>query len=303
MGVRGLQSFLRQYSIPRSMEYLLHPSNKKQRIGIDISFYMYKWQGDIERILAFIRQLESNKHRVLIAFDGRAEEGKQWEAQRRRTAREEELKSADAIRAILENPPEDMSEEQRQLLLKSQQEHQRRGWSISRELRTDIKRRFYEEKIPMVKAKAEADGLLAAMSANGILDVVISGDMDLLTMGAKSLWTPIDDGLSFREYVREDILQKLGLGDYQFRSMCAMCFTEATAEPNIFDIRQAYQAMRLFRNLTTIQKKHPEWLKEWPNDSHIFYRSIEKAEPWLREDQLPIYKAFVECLPMPYQEA
>lgn len=301
MGVRGLQSFLRQYSIPRSMEYLLHPSNKKQRIGIDISFYMYKWQGDIERILAFIRQLESNKHRVLIAFDGRAEEGKQWEAQRRRAAREEELKSADAIRAILENPPEDMSEEQREILLKSQQEHQRRGWSISRELRNDIKRRFYEEKIPMVKAKAEADGLLAAMSANNVLDIVISGDMDLLAMGAKSLWTPVDNGLSFREYIREDILQKLSLGDYQFRSMCAMCFTEATAEPNIFDIRQAYQAMRLFRNLTTIQKKHSDWLKVWPDDTHIFYRSIETSEPWLRDDQLPIYKAFVECLPMPYE--
>jgi hypothetical protein len=110
----------------------------------------------------------------------------------------------------------------------------------------------------------------------------------------------VDDGLTFREYNRESLLYKLNLGDYQFRSMCAMCFTEASADPTIFDIRQAYQAMRLFRNLTTIKQKHPDWLKIWPDDSHIFYRSIDDSTSWLREDQLPIYKAFISCEPMPY---
>jgi hypothetical protein len=124
--------------------------------------------------------------------------------------------------------------------------------------------------------------------------------MDLLAMGSKSLWTPIEDGLSFREYNRNDILEHLSLGDYQFRSMCAMCFTEATADPTIFDIRQAYQAMRLFRNITTIKQRHPEWLKNWPDDHHIFYRKINNPEEWLREDQIPIYKAFINCEPMPY---
>jgi len=299
MGVRGLQSFVKQYSTPKTIDDLLDPKFKKQCIGIDISFYIYKWQGDIERIVTFIKTLHTNKHRVILAFDGRAEDGKQWEAQRRRQAREEELKSAQNIQEVLESS-DTITDEQRLHLEQKVAEHQKRGWSISRDLRTNIKRRFYEEKIPMVKAKSEADGLLASMCANGILDLVISGDMDLLAMGAKSLWTPTEDGLNFREYNREALLQKLNLGDYQFRSMCAMCFTEASADPTIFDIRQAYQAMRLFRNLTTIKQKHSDWLKTWPDDSHIFYRSINEPTNWLREDQIPIYKAFVACEQMPY---
>ena len=299
MGVRGLQSFVKQYSTSKTLEDLLAYSFRKQRIGIDISYYIYKWQGDIDRILNFIKTLHKNNHHVILAFDGRAEDGKQWEAQRRRLAREEELKSAQNIQDVLESS-EEITEEHRKHLEQKVAEHQKRGWSISRELRTNIKRCLYEEKLPLVKAKSEADGLLASMCANDVLDFVISGDMDLLAMGAKRLWTPIDDGLSFREYNREEILNNLHLGDYQFRSMCAMCFTEASADPTIFDIRQAYQAMRLFRNITTIKDKHPDWLKLWPDDTHIFYRSINNPEEWLRDDQLSIYKAFVSHEPMPY---
>ena len=249
MGVRGLQSFVRKFSTHKTLNDLLANSFQKQRIGIDISYYIYKWQGDIERIVEFIRTLQGNKHHIILGFDGRAEDGKQWEAQRRRTAREEEMKSAQNILTTLDSSTEEMTDEHRKYLEQKVIEHQKRGWSITRDVRTAIKKRLYEEKIPMVKAKSEADGLLASMGANGVLDIVISGDMDLLAMGAGILWTPLEDGLSFNEFNREIIMDKLSLSDYQFRSMCAMCFTEASADPTIFDIRQAYQAIRLFRSI------------------------------------------------------
>jgi 5'-3' exonuclease len=301
MGVRGLQSFLKQsHSTAKSIEDLLLPKNAKLRIGVDISYYIYKWQGSVDKILAFLRLLESNKHRIVLAFDGRAEEGKQWEAQRRRAAREEELKSAQVILTMLESPPDGMTEEERKALERTAQEHQRKGWSLTREMRQTLKQRFYEERVPMLKAKGEADGLLAAMSSCDDLDLVISGDMDLLAMGAKVLWTPVGDGYQFREYNREVILSDLKLSDYQFRSMCAMCFTEASETVNSIDIQRAYHSMKIFRSITAIQKKYPTWLEVWPNDSHIFYRSVDTVQPWLREDQEAIYKAFVQCDPMPY---
>ena len=71
MGVRGLQSFLKQrYSTSKSIEDLLLPKNAKLRIGIDISYYVYRWQGSSEKILQLISLLESNKHRVILCFDG-----------------------------------------------------------------------------------------------------------------------------------------------------------------------------------------------------------------------------------------
>jgi len=298
MGVRGLQNFIRQYSEPRSLEDLLDPKNQKQKIGIDISFYLYRWQGDIERILKFIKSLQENKHHVILAFDGRAEDGKMWEAQRRRDAREVELQSANKILEMLET--EDLSDEQRFMLERKAAEHKKRGWSLTKEVRHAIKERFYIEKIPMVKAQGEADGLLASMSARGDLDIVISGDMDLLAMGARILWTPLEDCIHYREYNRDGILQELGMSDWQFRSLCAMCFTETSQEQNNFNIQQAYQMLKVFRSLTVLKQKYPQWLTVWPDDSHIFYRPVDRVEPWIREDQLNIYKAFMNYQPMPY---
>jgi hypothetical protein len=300
MGVRGLQSFLRQYSNPKTIEDLLNPKSARLRIGIDISFYLYRWQGDVQKVLDFIRSLQTNQHQVLLAFDGRAEDGKQWEAQRRRDIRDQEMQSANKILEIL-NTDEDLTDDQRFLLERRAAEHQKKGWSLTREIRHTIKERLYEEKVPMVKAKGEADGLLAAACAKGDLDIVISGDMDLLAMGATHLWTPLEDGFQFREYDREQILQELGFGDWQFRSLCAMCFTETSQEQNNFTIQQAYHMLKVFRNLTTLKQKYPQWLAVWPDDNHIFYRPVEAIEPWIREDQMYLYKAFMNYEPMPYE--
>lgn len=303
MGVRGLQSFIRKMtksSKIRKIQDILDPTNQRLKIGIDISFYIYKWQGDVEKILSFIRKLQGNNHRILLAFDGRAEDGKAWEAQRRRDVRSKELKTATAILSLLETETDNLTEDQRWLLEKKASEHQKKGWSLTKELRQTLKQRLFEEMVPMVKAKGEADGLLAAASSCGDLDLILSGDMDLLAMGAKVLWTPTEDGYEFREYNRESILQELELTDWQFRSMCAICFTESSEEQNKFDIYQAYQSIRVFKSLTTLQYKYPDWLQVWPDESHIFYRTVDQVEPWIREDQLPIYTAFLECQPMPY---
>jgi hypothetical protein len=298
MGVRGLQNFVKEYSNYKTLEDLMRKENQKMRIGIDISFYIYRWQGDIEKILEFVRKLQSNKHQVLLAFDGRAEEGKIWEAQRRREFREQELKNASQIEDLLKSPS--LTDDERALLEMRKEEHEKKGWSLTKEMRQSIKERLYIEKIPIVKAKGEADGMLAAASSCGDLDIVISGDMDLLAMGAKLLWTPIHEGYDFREYNREEILEKLKLGDWQFRSLCALCFTEATQQQNSITIQQAYQLLRVYRNLTNLKMKYPSVLTVWPDDSHIFYKSTDHVIPWLREDQVDIYKAYLNCEVMPY---
>lgn len=299
MGVKGLQNFIKKYSVSKSLNDLLNRKNEKLRIGIDISFYIYRWQADVEKIIQFLRKIEENKHRIILVFDGKAEEGKIWESQRRKEVRDNETKTAESIYELLRSE-EDISDDQRFLMEQLALQHQKKGWSLKNDIRRSLKEKLYIEKFPMVKAKGEADGLLAAMSAKGDLDLVISGDMDLLAMGAKVLWTPHEDGLNFCEYNREHILKELNLGDWQFRSLCAMCFTEASQEQNNFSIYEAYQMLKVFRSLSILKSKYPEWLTVWPDDSHIFYRSVEEVDPWIREDQKQIYKAFLDFEPMPY---
>lgn len=300
MGVRGLMSWLKPYSRKVSWKQLLQEYPHK-RIAIDISYYMYKWQADAQRILEFLEELQKAGHRVLLAFDGRAADGKQWEAQRRRTAREEEQKVAAALRVELDTN-QTLTDEQRGILEKSVQEHQRRGWGLTKDTRQSVKRLFYEKYIPMVKGTTEADGLLAALSHRGDVEYVISGDMDVFAMGTKQLLVPIEDGRTFLLFDREAILHELSLTDYQFRSMCAMCFTEMREEQEYLDIRQAYQGLQVFRSFEVLKRKHPEWLKVWPDDSHIFYQSVDALDPWLREDHKAYFEAFKKGQKMPYTE-
>jgi ABC-type branched-subunit amino acid transport system ATPase component len=79
-----------------------------------------------------------------------------------------------------------------------------------------------------------------------------------------------------------------------------MCFTEASEKVNSIDIQRAYQTMKVFRSLSVIQNKFPNWIETWPDDNHIFYRPVNSVTPWLKEDQEHIYKAFLDCEPMPY---
>jgi hypothetical protein len=301
MGVRGLQNFCRQYATKRVFEDLLAPHASKQRIGIDISFYIYKWQADANKIVQFIRDLEHNKHQVVLVFDGRAEDGKQWEAQRRRDVREQATKSAEEIRQRLEDEKDTLPEWERRELEREMLDQQKKGFTLTKETRNSLKERFYTEQIPMLRAKGEADGLLACMSSRGELDIVLSGDMDLLAMGTRFLWTPDETGLIFNVYDREQLLQEIKLTDWQFRSMCAVCFTEASEKQNKYDIRHAYQMMRVHGSIDRIRAKYPEWLEAWPEEeTHMFYRPIDSVQNWIREDQVEIYNAFLNYEPMPY---
>lgn len=139
MGVRGLFSFLRQYSIPLSFEEFLNEIEPASKIGIDISFYLYKWQGNLEKITNFLTTIRNAGHRPILVFDGRASEDKQYEAARRRNVREEEIRSANAILSVLDTNP-NISESERKLLEKTAAEHMRRGWSLTKEIRHGIKK-------------------------------------------------------------------------------------------------------------------------------------------------------------------
>lgn len=299
MGVRGLLSWLKPYAKTLRASELVAPPMR--RIAIDISYYLYKWQGDKQRILAFLQTFQNAGHRILLTFDGRAADGKQWEAQRRRTVRDEAQNKATALFLELERNQE-LSDEQRRHIERQANEQQRLGWRLTKEIRNEVKHLLYEHKVPMLKAETEADGLLAALSVRSDVDVVISGDMDVFAMGARTQYVPIGDGTQFLVFERDPILQELGLTDYQFRSMCAMCFTEMREKEEYLDIRQAYQGMRVFRSYDALKKKHPEWLQVWPEDDHIFYHNMDTLTEWLREDQFPIYECFRDGKPMPYTD-
>lgn len=298
MGVRGLYSFLQSYSRKRTFNQLL--SGAKQRIGIDISYYLYKWQGDIHRIISFIESFRTNGHTVIVVFDGKAEEGKQWETKRRQTQRNEEMETAQSIKDAIEENKDNLTQEQQAYLESIVQSHEKRGWHLSREVRHAIKNEMYKNFIPLLKAIGEADPLLTSLSIRKEVDCVISGDMDLFVMGTRVQYFPTQDGLTFNVFNRSNILSAIGLTDSQFRSFCAMCFTEYTSVIQHLDIRKAYHGIRVFRTLENLKKDHLDWLEVWPTENHILFKNLNDIDPLIRSDEKDRYLAFIHNNPMPY---
>jgi len=294
MGVRGLFSFLKPKSTYLTLESV--KESKPLRIGVDISYYIYKWQSSSEKVLAFIESLKP--HKVILIFDGRAPDEKQQETNRRRTIREDDIAMAKTLRESINSV--DLTEQQKAHLERTADQYERRGWQNTKEIRHAFKEILYKNKIPLLKSKGEADSLLVSMAVNGELDVVISGDMDLLVLGLPLQWCPNGDGISFREFRRETILDELGLSDIQFRSFCAMCSTDYTQEEQYLDIRTAYHGIRVFKTIKNVEARHPEWLKEWPSQEHPYFQKTLASLEWVLEEQVSWYKAWLADEPMPY---
>ena len=295
MGVRGLFSFLKPYGNNINIHTITNMP--QQRIGIDISYYMYRWQGDSQKVLDFIESLKP--HKIILIFDGRAPSDKQHEHERRKQIREDENTTAKQIRESLSTCT-DLSEDQRSLLERKAEEYEKRGWQNTKEIRHAFKTALYKAKVPLLKSKGEADPLLVSLATAGELDIVISGDMDLLVLGLPTLWCPIGTTKNFNAFNREKVLADLGLTDIQFRSFCALCCTDYIHSDQRLEIITAYQSMRIYKSISTIKEKHPNWLKEWPTQSHPFLIGVGNPDLWILDEQLPWYNAWKKGDEIPY---
>jgi 5'-3' exonuclease len=296
MGVRGLYTFLKQQGCSISIDEITKMQPK--RIGIDISYYMYRLQGDSKRVIDFINSLKP--HKILLIFDGRAPNDKQHEHNRRKQIREDDLSSAKALRESLLTC--ELSEEQRSHLEKKAVEFEKKGWQNTREIRHAFKKALYDAEIPLLKSKGEADPLLVSLATASELDIVISGDMDLLVLGVTELWYPLGITNNFWKFDRNKVLADLKLTDMQFRGICAMCCTDYVNTDQKLDILSAYQAMRIYKSVTTIKEKHATWLTEWPSQSHPFLIGVGNPDLWILDEQLAWYNAWKNGEKMPYHD-
>lgn len=297
MGVRGLFSFLKPKSTIASVDDLIRQTCNL-KIAIDISYYIYKWQANPEKVLEFINPLINAKHTVLLIFDGKASDSKQNECLKRKQSRDENIQVANTLKEQIKTN-DTLSTEQINQLETIIYQYERRGWQCSRDDRHAFKKRLYEEGVPILKCKGEADWLLTSLSYYDEVDIVISGDMDLLVLGTKLQYVPIQDGTQFQVFNRIHVLSELGINDIQFKSFCAMCSTEKESH---LDIRDAYHGIRVYKTIENLKKLHESWLNEWPTSSHIYLLPITKPITWIREDEMERYIAWKNNKKMPYTD-
>ena len=313
MGIKGLFTFIKHAG------KIVHSGSQQTqslRIGVDISYFMYRWGTESsKKYFDFVQQFEKMGHKVLFIFDGKPSKYKEAEIETRRAV----AHKAQAYVTSLSNSliEEELTKEQQGIIHKIIKSEKKKAARPTKEQRQWLKRRFYEHKIHMLKSTEEADELLVSLQLNGVIDVIISGDTDLIRLGAQRLWVPIDSnsidgnncssihtGHEFLEFSLTRVLKTLNLTEPQFQDMCILTGgVPQIAVQRHVDIRKAWSWIRVYGSIEGLIDKHPAY---WPCDYPSIREKIGELkspanlDEWVREDERDRLEAWCKGEPPPY---
>ena len=313
MGIKGLFTFIKHTG---KLVNIKNAHNLK--IGVDISYFMYRWgtePASVAKYLDFIKQFEKNGNKVLFIFDGKPSKYKETEIETRRAVAHKAQEYVTSLsNSLIE---EDLTKEQQGIIHKIIKSEKKKAARPTKEQRQWLKRRFYEYKIHMLKSTEEADELLVSLQLNGLIDVIISGDTDLIRLGAQRLWVPIDSnsiygnncssihtGHEFLEFGLTRVLKTLNLTEPQFQDMCILTGgVPQIAVQRHVDIRKAWSWIRVYGSIEGLIDKHPGY---WPCDyssireKMAVLKSPGNLDEWVREDERDRLEAWRKGEPPPY---
>lgn len=304
MGVKGLYSFIKPSGQPLNIK-----SVHNLRIGIDISFFFYRWGFAPEIYFNFIRTLQENGNRVIFVFDGKpsAKKDSELEERRRRFNAAEQY-----VISLEENMATgNFNAQQTEILQRTVDVEKRKLKRPTKEERHFLKQAFYREGIPMLKSMEEADELLVALIRENDIDVVITGDTDIIRLGALRVWMPTNDKAThFLEFNSVKLFKTLGITWEQFQEVCILCGGNSMGfdDTRRIDIRKAYNWIRVYGSIDGIIKRHFDW---WPCDFRSIHSRIADAiaftknntvAQWVRDDEKDRLIAWRQGAQMPYTD-
>lgn len=227
MGIRGLATYLRT-KVPESRKRLVFgPAG--QVWGVDCSSLLYRAKAaNLSPITVFaslIVRMRRAGVEPIIVFDGKPPAAKGAVLEQRRAVRAVTTQKITELTAAAEKAaPIERAVLERQIL-----DLQSKAPSVSHSERDDLKRFFYGAGVLFVSALGEADDLLGVLARDGIIQAVVSTDMDMLARGIQRLIVPeTQDASVLTEILLEPILKRLGLTVDQFVAACVYMGSDYT---------------------------------------------------------------------------
>jgi 5'-3' exonuclease len=244
MGVKGLYSYLRGYRNQVNVNTL----ENVKTIGVDGLSILYKFRGNAEKILEFLKPFRDKDIKIVFVFDGKAPEEKREEVEQRKEKREAANDQATSIREFLQQ--ENVDEKTRVILERKIHELEfGAGWFVTREIRHHCQDILRRQGIESMKAKGEADDVLISMWREGSIQAIISADMDFMVAGVSNLFIPTNGGQA--EYIHiQKVLELEEISFRQFQEAAILCMNNIYAN-------KAFTWIRHYKSIENIKNKHP----------------------------------------------
>lgn len=226
MGIRYLNSFLKKTC--RNSIRLIHLGElSNKRIVIDVSIYLYQFEGDgmlLDKMKRFITVLGQYNINPLFVFDGKPPVEKMNTIYHRREQRR--LAAVDCADVVMRIKNNELDEDIQQLSAEYIK-LRRSSAEITRDKTESVKQLFDEYNVSYCIAPSEADTICASMVLTNEFWGCMSDDMDMLVYGCRNIIRDLDiDAHTARLYVLPDILQELNITYDNFKRVCVIAGTD-----------------------------------------------------------------------------
>jgi len=247
MGVKGLFQFLKRFEKEVSIQSYL----SQKRVGVDVFWFLYQSRGDMFKLQSHLSQVLKTSKEVYCVFDGRPSREK-IEILREQAKKRNELgQTIYEIERFLSYPFHRISTQDKSRLKEYLTQLRRQCWTPSPDFILYVKQWLSTKQNVIVwQAEEEADDVLIQLEQDGNIDVIITNDSDLLTLGAKNVLrmkSPTVGKLFEREYLQK----KLGFTEKQWQDFMLLCRHMA-----IKDIILAYSLISVYKDLEYGLQKH-----------------------------------------------
>lgn len=223
MGIKDLNPYLRANYPDAIKEVELSQFNGKT-VCIDTSIYFYKFLYKNNRYLeGFYQQifrLRKNGLTPIYIFDGAPPQEKMKTLESRKEKKEE----TKALIESLETQKETASEEEKKALDFKISMMKKKLIYISSEYIIKLKRLLDLMNVQYIQAPGEADMICGKLAKQGVVDLVMSDDMDLLTSGSsKVLRNFFITSNKVMYYDLDKILELMEINIDQWIDFCILC--------------------------------------------------------------------------------
>ena len=246
MGIKDLNTFLKE-KVPQSIkETLLNDfSGKKAAIDTSIWFYKFKYKNPrfLEGFFQQISRLRSNGITPIYIFDGIPDQAKEETINKRKDKKIEYInKIKDLQEKIADESINKLEKISMNLELKKIQKKLIR---VTKEDIDSLKYLLDLMGIKYIHPNCEADIVCSKLCQNGVVDLVLSDDMDLLTSGTKTLLRDFYiSSNKILEYDLDTVLSGLNLSYDEWVDFCILCGCDYVKRINGVGPKNAYKFIK-----------------------------------------------------------
>jgi flap endonuclease-1 len=271
MGIRNLNRYLRD-SCPESIRCINMADLSGKRIAVDISIYLYKYEGEDALLENMYVMLSIFRHYNIIPifiFDGKPPPEKRALLIKRKEDREEAQEEYEKLKKQLTSLQEskDDDDTDKQDIVAAMDQLKKQFVQISKEKIEKVKCLIRAYGATYYDAPGEADELCALLVIKKKVWACLSEDMDLFVYGCTRVLRYFSlIGHTVVLYYMKGILDELEMTQKEFKEICVLSGTDyninADGNNDKVNLRQTFKHFRKFKNSNDSNIKFYDWLLE-----------------------------------------